>query len=120
MIDIILASMLAITGQGDAAQTDAARPLTLPQQTSLRCAAAFALVERDRASGGSAYAAYPDLKVRGKEFFVRTAARVMDETGSTREQVQQLLQGEVEILSQSNRLEEVMPACLLLLDASGL
>ena len=115
MIDLFLASMLALAGQGEPA-----KPLTLPQQTSLRCAAAFALVERDRANGTSAYGTYPDLKVRGKEFFVRTAARVMDETGSTREQVQQLLQGEAEELSQSDRLREVMPACLLLLDASGL
>ncbi len=120
MIELLLASLLAVAGQADAPPTAAARPLTLPQQTSLRCAAAFALVESDRAAGSASHAGYPELRVRGKEFFVRTAARVMDETGSTREQVQQMLQSEVAGLSQPGRLGEVMPACLLLLDASGL
>lgn len=115
MIDLLFASLLTV-----AAQTDVAKPLTLPQQTGLRCAAAFALVERDRANGASLHPAYPDLKTRGKEFFVRTAAQVMDETGSSREQVQQMIQSEAKDLSQPGRLADVMSGCLLLLDASGL
>lgn len=94
--------------------------LTLEQRTSLRCAAAFAIIADGQMRGNEVAQAYPPVERRGKEFFVRISARLMDETGMTREQIAALLQAEARALRDDGSLDQVMPACLLLLDAAGL
>ena len=94
--------------------------LTLPQQTSMRCSAAFAVVVRERNAKRKTYPDYPDLDTRGKEFFVQSLAQVMDETGMGRDTVTKLVMDNVEYLSEPAALDDIMPGCLLLLDASGI
>ncbi|MCA0909845.1 hypothetical protein [Qipengyuania gaetbuli] len=105
-----------------AAQDAPAPPqLDAAQQASVRCGAAFAIVARGQADGDEAMARYPDLKERGLEFFVRSTARLMDETGADREAMRSLVMAEGAALgSDPASLHAVMPACLLMLDASGL
>jgi len=102
------------------AQQAPAPSLTIEQRTALRCSVAFALVAEGQARGDAEMAAYPALGDRGREFFVRTSARIMDETGLNREAVAGILAAEVESLREKGALDQVMPPCLLLLDASGL
>lgn len=94
--------------------------LSLEQRTMLRCSAAFAIVARQQADGKAAAKRYPPMDPRGKEFFVRASAQVMEQTRMTREQIQAVLEAEAQGLSAPGRLDAVMPACLLSLDASGL
>ncbi|MGB3753433.1 MAG: hypothetical protein WA954_05980 [Parerythrobacter sp.] len=94
--------------------------LTLQQQTAVRCSAAFAIVADAQARGRADASAYPALAERGQEFFVRTAAQLMDDRGLSREQVADLIQTQAQALWDENAIEAVMPGCLLLLDASGL
>lgn len=102
------------------AQQPAAPELTIQQKTALRCSVAFALVAEGQARGDPAVADYPPLGERGREFFVRSSAQIMDETGMSREAVAGLLAAEVAGLQEPETLASVMPPCLLLLDASGL
>lgn len=100
--------------------------LSLEQRTLLRCSAAFGIVAAEQARGIES--GYPPLGERGREYFVRASARLMDELGLTREQVAAMLRDEVERL-QSLSLEAEDPAatvdaimqpCLVSLAASGL
>lgn len=92
---------------------------TIEQQTAVRCSAAFAVVAAIQQQGGGTQ--YPPLAERGREFFVRTAARLMDDTGMDHGQVAQALQGEAQALvADPGKLAAVMPACLVLLDSSGI
>ena len=123
MPKLILASALALAAQTPVVQTQAAptvAPLTLPQQTSLRCAAAFAVVATRQQRGDAAVRAWPAMNPRGKEFFVRAGAQLMDETGITRAQLSALFSAEATALQDEQKLAEVMPGCLLLLEASGI
>lgn len=123
MMTRILLAALAFSAAPLAAQADATAspPLDLQQQTALRCSAAIAVVSSLQQQGESrATSDYPPIGERGREFFVRSTAKVMEETGMNREQVAAALAGEARELSGPGRLDEVMPACLLMLDASGL
>jgi uncharacterized protein (DUF58 family) len=96
-------------------------PMTLEQQMLLRCSAAFALSAGEQQRGVAGAQAYPALGERGREFFVRSAARLMDALKLTREQIQARLREEAQVLSaEPARLAEVMPPCLSALEASGL
>lgn len=101
-----------------AAQEAAPPPLSLEQRTALRCSAAFAIgaVLQQRGERGE----WPPLAGRGREFFVRASAQIMDETGRTREQVADVLAAQARELSDPEALAVAMPPCLLLLDASGI
>ncbi len=111
-----------------AAQTSTAPPppvvvptLTLEQSTALKCGVGFAIVDRLHKDGGTAAAQYPALGERGREFFVRSAAKLMDETGAGREAIAVLAAAQsAELLAKPEQLEAMMPACLLLLKASGI
>jgi hypothetical protein len=92
--------------------------LSLQQSTALKCSAAFALGAAMQARGEGAE--WPALAQRGREFFVRVSAQVMDETGRTRDQVAAELTGQAKSLGEPGALAAAMPPCLLLLDASGL
>ena len=102
------------------AQTPPTSKLDVRQKTALRCSVAFALVAEGQAKGDPAMTDYPPLGERGREFFVRSSAQLMDETGMDREQIAALLASEIEELRAPGALKDVMPPCLLLLDASGL
>lgn len=95
-------------------------PLDIQQQTALRCSMAIAMAAEQQRAGAATDQGWPDLTERGREFFVRSLAQLMEDTGLTRDGLVAQARPEVETLKQPGRLAEVMPGCLLLLDASGL
>ncbi|MGB3737824.1 MAG: hypothetical protein WA948_00560 [Pontixanthobacter sp.] len=94
--------------------------LGLEQTTGLKCAAAFAIVAQRQSTRDEGVSRYPPLTDRGREFFVRVSAQLIDETGIDRTQLTQRLRAEAEGLQADGAIDAVMPSCLLLLDASGL
>ena len=116
-----LYSLAVVAMQAAAPQAAPPAPaaLTMQQQTALRCSIAIAMgAERQRAGKGDP--AWPDFTERGREFFVRSLAQLMDDTGMSREALMQAAAGEAADLKDGENLQQVMPACLLMLDASGL
>ena len=106
---------------GPAAAETALPTLTLEQRSSLRCGVAFGLIAKGQAEGDARAAAYPAMEPRGREFFVRTMAGLMDDHDLTREQANKLA-FETTMTLMNEGLEEreaMMPNCLLLLEASG-
>lgn len=93
----------------------------------LRCSAAFAIVAGDQARGDPVAKAYPPLAARGREFFVRASAQLMDELHLTHDQVQAMLQQQVAQLQQGSAaakdraayVDQVMQPCLEELEGSG-
>lgn len=100
------------------AQAPEPAPLNLQQSAALKCSAAFALGAAAQARGEGK--AWPALATRGREYFVRASARIMDETGWSRDLVAHRLAEEAKGLSQPAALAAAMPPCLTLLVASGL
>ena len=94
--------------------------LDLQQTMAMRCSIAFALVADWQADGEAAGDAYPPIEDRGREYFVRTMSRLMDETGMDRDELRAVLDQEVEEVQTGGMTEKIMPACLVALDASGL
>ena len=94
-------------------------PLTLEQATSLRCSAAFALLSYGQSQGNADALKWPVKEAQAREFFVRTTANLMEDTGLSREAVSDAMAKEAEKLVSGNALEEVMPACLLMLEGAG-
>jgi len=94
--------------------------ISLEHRMRLRCSAAFALVAKAQQDGDAAARAYPPLAARGREYFVRSAAEVMDGAGLDRDQISAVLAHEARDLSRGGTLEQVMPVCLRALDDSGL
>jgi len=100
-----------------------AQPVVVDLDTAAQCSAAFSIVASEQQRGMvAAQSGYPELDKRGREFFVQTGARLMDERGLTREQVQQRLKAEVEKLQSASDpaafRQKVMVPCLTLLDAT--
>lgn len=94
------------------------KPLSLQQASALKCSAAFAIGATMQARGQGIE--WPALGQRGREFFVRASAQIMDETGRTRDQVAAELSGHAKQLGEPGALAAAMGPCLLLLGASGL
>jgi hypothetical protein len=102
--------------------------LTIEQQTLVRCSATFALIAGEQAKGDAAALRYPALGERGREYFVRTAAKLTDDLGVPRETVMGLLSREAgrvqaERTAAGNPAEitdRIMRTCLVSLIASGL
>ena len=118
---ISAALMIAAIPGSALAQEAATEPqLTLEQMTTVRCSAAFAIVAIRQEQGDADALAYPALAERGREFMVRSAARLIDEAGLTRDRVATLLLAEAQFLSEGEHIAQIMPSCFLLLDASGL
>jgi hypothetical protein len=117
----LLAALAALTPVSLAAQA-AATPaaLTLEQRTMVHCSAAFALVANRQQSGEQEALAFPAVAERGREYFVRAMASLMDSAGLDRTAVAGLLDAEARNLADSKELYKTMPACLLALEASGL
>ena len=95
-------------------------PLSQENRALLRCAAAFALVAQGQVVGDPQAKAWPDLSERGREFFVRSMAQLMDETGRDRAGIAALVNAEAQALTTSGDLHKVMPSCLLMLEAAQL
>ncbi|MEM1133909.1 MAG: hypothetical protein AAGH53_13330 [Pseudomonadota bacterium] len=119
-------SMLAqtATAQQDSSLNGVA-PLTLEQKTDVRCAAAFAIIAVQQQRGVPSSASYPSMEPRGREFFVDVGARLIEDTGRSREQVQALFTAEAEAFQKAARdendpnsaVDRIMTPCLLRLDA---
>ena len=103
-------------------------PFTLEHRMLLRCSAVFAIVAGEQQRGVASALAYPALGERGREYFVRASARLMDDLKLTREQVEASLRAEVEGLQKATTdggdpaatIDAVMQPCLSALGASGL
>lgn len=98
----------------------AAPALTLEQQTAARCAAAFALTASAQTRGEPAANALPALNMRGREYFVRVTARLMDELALDRQQVAALLQAQAGGMARTGEAVQTAKACLPFLDAAGI
>lgn len=94
--------------------------LSLEQTTALRCAVAFALTAEGQVRGDAAATALPPLAERGREYFVRVSARLMDDPGLSREQVSAAAHEQARTLVTSGETPQVARACLPLLDVAGL
>lgn len=100
--------------------------LTLGHRAALKCAAVFAIVASEQQRGVDSALAFPPLAYRGREFFVRASAQVEDEAGLTRDQVRDLLVGDVAALQKQaadskdpdGTVAAAMKPCSSLLDAS--
>ena len=109
-----------------AATPPAATALTVDQETALRCSASFAIAAAEQSRGAKWALAFPPLQARGKEFFVRAGARLMDEAGLSRAQVQALVQRQALALRADMAktgdpvmvFAGTMPLCLSLLEAA--
>jgi hypothetical protein len=103
-------------------------PFTLEHRLLLRCSAAFAIVAAEQQRGAASALAYPPLSERGREYFVRSSVRLMDDLQLPRERVEASLRAEVEALQRTSAeasdpaayLDGVMQPCLSALEASGL
>ncbi len=93
------------------------RPLTESEHTALRCAAALAMGTTAQARGEGWTRAYPPLAARGREFFVRLTARLMDDAGLDQAGIKAAALAEATALRRSGGPAPVMPFCLRLLDA---
>jgi hypothetical protein len=94
--------------------------LAPPQAVALRCGVVFALGARMQADGKPAAAAWPALATHGREYFVRVFAKLMEDTGATRDQLVAMAARETASLQGDASVAAAMPACLPLLDAAGL
>jgi hypothetical protein len=94
--------------------------LSLEQSTALRCSAAFALTAEAQARGDADAASLPPLAGRGREYFVRVSAKLMDELELDRPRLSSLLRGHAVALVESKDATAVARACLPMLDAAGL
>lgn len=79
--------VMCLAGLSLAASPAPQPKLSLQQEAALRCSSVFALVSGEQARNAPASAALPKLDARAREYFVVTTARLMDETGSSRDTV---------------------------------
>jgi hypothetical protein len=120
-------ALVAVLLTVPAAAQEAPR-FTLEHRLQLRCSAAFAIVAAEQQRGVASALAHPPLGERGREYFARTGARLMDDLKLTREQAAESLRAEVEALRRASGeavdpagyLDAVMQPCLSALEASGL
>lgn len=118
---LLLAQASAAPASGPAVAAQPALPaLTPPQAEALRCGVVFALGNRMQMDRKPAAAAWPPLAVKGREFFVRTSARIIDETGAARDSIGNLAAAQAAALKDDAAVAAAMPGCLVLLQASGI
>lgn len=122
----LLATLLLAAMAAPAAGQETPK-LTIEQQTLVRCSATFALIAGEQAKGDPAALRYPALGERGREYFVRTAAKLTDDLGVPRETVMGLLsreagrvQAERAAANPAEITDRIMRTCLVSLIASGL
>ena len=90
--------------------------LSLEHRMVLRCGAAFAMVAFGQENGNEDALKYPPMEPRGAEFFAVEVDRVMREAGLDDDQIVAALSAEADEIFQQGQLDEIMPACLSLLD----
>ena len=119
-----LAALVAVSAAHaqDSSPPAEAPALSLEQQTSLRCAVAFASLASAQDMELEWATQYPPIETRGKEFFVRSLAKIMEDERFTRDVVSRLVEQETQrqIEGGPKPAEDMMSACLALLDASGI
>lgn len=136
MKHILLAAAIAALVPAGASAADApdqSHSVSLPvlglqHKTLVRCSAAFAIIAHEQGQGVQSALAFPDLRQRGQEYFVRTGAQLIDDLQLTQQQVQGLYVQEVKRLQDESFLSDdpaafvasLMQPCLILLDASGI
>lgn len=98
-----------------AAQSSDGAALSLDQRMLVRCSTVFAMVAAQQEQGFEGAGRYPAMGERGRDFFVRASAQVMDEAGLTIEQLDALMREEAEEIVAGDQLETMMPICLTLL-----
>ena len=101
----------------DEDQSAALAKLSAEDRAALRCSAAFAIVT-NRAGGGGVI--QQELRERGREFFVVTLANLMDKHSLDRGTIEREVRTEARELSEPGKADEIMPACLLMLQSAGL
>ena len=121
LLPLVFVSLQTVPGTAvPAPAPEAPVALSAEQQGALRCSAAFALVAERQRQGDEAALAYPALGERGREFFVQAGARMMDDAGLTRETITQRMRAQAGMILEEGSLDDLMPPCLMLLEASGL
>ncbi|MBK6801934.1 hypothetical protein [Novosphingobium sp.] len=121
----ILASAAALLAIAPAAPV-LAQAAVVDLGTAVRCSAAFGIAAADQARGEPSARDYPPLGLRGREFFVQTGARLMDEQKLTRDQVQARMRAEVQKLQseaaasadRGAAMRRILTPCLTLLNAT--
>jgi len=113
----LVAAVLPTVAPAASAASVAARPLQPDERMGLRCGAAFALVAAGQARGDAAMKAYPPMATRGREFFVRLSAQLIDDAGLTREAVAAAAGQEADDLRRNGGPGPIMPVCLRILNA---
>ena len=97
--------------------------LPIGEATAPRCGVAFATLEGWQKSGDPRGADWPSMADSGgREFFVVAMARLMDARALSREDVMRLVEHEVASHSadEGAAIAAMLPACLSLLDVSGI
>ena len=115
-----LLALALLAAPASALAQEAERDLTLEQQMLLRCSAAFALVAGAQEAGEASALTYPDIRATGREFFVRSSAQLMDETGLSREELAVLLSQAAQDIRSGGTLDQLMPVCLPLLPGQAM
>ena len=115
----IFAALLAaqFPGQGELPES---LELTAQNKAVIRCSAAFAVTAARQGQGTESAKQWPQLSERGREFFVVGLADIMDQHSIDRYAVARLVREERDRLNKAEQVDEVMPACLLMLETSGL
>jgi hypothetical protein len=112
--------MLTFLAAATLAAAPAAEPaLTPPQAAALRCGVVFAVGAKLQEQNLPLALGWPPLAKRGREYFVRVTAKLMDDTGASRETLSAMAMRHVPALSTPAVVAAAMPGCLPLLDASG-
>jgi hypothetical protein len=120
MLSSLIATALVLQVASAPPPAQPAFPLSQESRALLRCSAAFAIVSRRQAYDDPTARRWPALETRGREFFVRSLAQLMDETGLDRDGIALLAGLEAKALRDSGDTDKIMPSCLLMLEASGL
>ncbi|TRD11010.1 hypothetical protein FGU71_03515 [Erythrobacter insulae] len=120
IMTLISSALLTLSAQAsvsDISQKSSA--LSQQSKAVVRCSAAFALVSFGQGNGNEDALKWPKLEPRGREFFVRSLARLMDETGLDQAGIADLVGKEAQNLWDNDKVNDVMPGCLVMLEASG-
>lgn len=102
-----------------------AQPAIVDLNTAVRCSALFAIIANGQDKGNAPARLLPAIEPRGKEFFVQTAARLMDEEHLDRDQTAARFKTEVAALAgeiagapaPGAQMQALAGPCLTLLDA---
>lgn len=98
--------------------------LPIDQAAAARCAVAYATISRWQKTGDARGAGFPDVEAAGgREFFVRVMAKLMGDTGLSREDIVTLTSRALEDnqgAGGAERIKAMMPACELMKSAAGL